>query len=363
MSQTKSSFAGELLEKFFCDAYLFDHANALFREKVSPKDTSALTTPPIITCASFLRFTNNTVDQENITFLCEAAASSPLVEAVKDEGGAWCLRRRRFLDPKNDPALRSVVVWPIHRASTPEEVANFFQSYGKVECARVMLRPQGDAQTYASFVVCFATVKEAEACAKARVSFGKAPSVLAQHFLPSRVHVTLFNDHITKAEQRNRSKEETQLQHNVVKAQKALAELQDKGVKRFLRNGVTLKAEGVPPGVTWQTLKMKLGNLSITNPALRKGITLLKVEEPDVASPSVPRRAFVICRDEATARELRASFNLADGDFGRELRAVCPTLLPLTDTEEQYARQHFPEWCERRVEAKQADNRKRMRQN
>ncbi|ORC88553.1 uncharacterized protein TM35_000161910 [Trypanosoma theileri] len=371
MTQPKKDHASELLDKYFGDAYLFEHANAFFREKVSPKDTTNLTTPPTITCASFLRFANCTVDEKNISSLCEAAGSSSIVEAVKGEDGSWCLRRRRFLDPKDDPALRSVVVWPLHRASKPDEVTAFFNAYGVVESATVMMRPHGDTQPHASFVVRFATVEEATNCTKANISFGKAPSALAQHFLPARVHAVLMEEYLAKMEEKNRVKEESQLQHNVVKAQKALAELQDNSVRRFLRKGVTLKVEGVPPGTTWQTMKMKLGNLSITNPVLKKGITLLRVEEPETSSSSSSgdaaaagckqRRAFVICRDEAVARELRSSFSLADGDFGRELRAVCPNLLPLTDAEEEYARQHFPQWCERRVEAKQADNRKRQR--
>ncbi|EKF39259.1 hypothetical protein MOQ_000518 [Trypanosoma cruzi marinkellei] len=361
MSQTKKDFAAEMLEKYFGTAYLFDQANAFFREKVSPKNTAGLTTPPNISCASFLRFVNCTVDNKNIASLQEAAASSTIVESLKGEDGEWYLRRRCFLDPKDDPAIRSVVVWPLHRASKPQEVEEFFSQYGTVESARVMLQPHGGAQLHATFVVCFATVAEAMACAEANVSFGKAPSALAQHFLPSRLHVMSVENYRAKTEEEIRAREETQLKQNVAKAQKALAELNSQGVKRFLRRGVTLKVEGVVPGTTWQTIKMKLGNLCLANPVLRRGITLLKVEGPDASAPSRPWRAFVVCRDENIAKEMQSAFSLADGEFGKQLREVCPSLMPLTDEEEEYARRHFPEWCAPLVEAKRAENSKRQR--
>ncbi|ESS70519.1 hypothetical protein TcG_09903 [Trypanosoma cruzi] len=361
MSQTEKNFAAELLEKYFGTAYLFDQANAFFREKVSPKNTAGLTTPPNIKCVSFLRFVNCTVDEKNISSLREAAASSTIVESLKGEDGEWYLRRRCFLDPKDDPAIRSVVVWPLHRASKPGEVKEFFSQYGTVESARVMLQPHGEKQLHATFVVCFATVAEATACAKANVSFGEAPSALAQHFLPSRLNVMPAEDYRAKTEKDIRAREGTQLKQNVVRAQKALMELEGQEIRRFLRKGVTLTVEGVAPGTTWQTMKMKLGNLSLTNPVLRRGITLLKVEGPDASAPSRPWRAFVICRDENTASEMLKAFSFADGEFGKQLREVCPSLRPLTDEEEDYARRHFPEWCEPLVVAKRAANSKRQR--
>ncbi|RNE98369.1 hypothetical protein TraAM80_08805 [Trypanosoma rangeli] len=363
MSEPKAFVAAELLEKYFGAPYLFDQTNAFFREKVSPKNPDGLEAPPTITCASFLRFVNCAVDEKTIDSLCEAAAASSIVESLKGENGERCLRRRSFLDPNDDPALRSIVVWPLHRASKPEEVEDFFRPYGTVEYARVMLRPHGDTQPHASFVVCFATVDEATACAAANISFGEAPSALAQHFLPPRLHVALVEDYRAKTEEKARLQEEMQLKKNVVRAQKALAELNEQGIRRFLRRGVTLKVEGIAPGTPWQTIKMKLGNLSLTNPVLRRGITLLKVEGPDETAPSRPWRAFVICRDEKVAKEMLTSFNLTDGEFGRQLREVCPVLLPLTDAEDEYARRNFPEWCRPRIEAKRADNLKRQRQS
>ncbi|CBH17630.1 hypothetical protein, conserved [Trypanosoma brucei gambiense DAL972] len=361
MSEQNRDAAAELLEKYFDDNYLFEQTNSFFREKVSPRNTGDLKEPPTITCAAFLRYANCPVDEKNVAAVFAAAATSSVVEAVEGEGGVRSLRRRKFLDPKADPALRSVVVWPLHRASTVEEVTNFFKDYGTVQSAAALPRSPGDTQMNSSFVVRFATAEEAVRCTKAVITLGKAPTPLAQHFLPTRLRVVMLEDHHNKMVEKSRAESDAQLLHNVVQAQKALAELQDPAVRRSLGKGATLKVEGVPHGTSWATIKMKLGNLSLTNHALKKGITLVKVEDSDPASPAAPHRAFVVCRNAATANELLASYNLADGEFGRELRSVCPTLLPLTSEEEEYARRNFPEWCKRRVEAKQVHNNKRHR--
>nr|CCC95290.1 unnamed protein product [Trypanosoma congolense IL3000] len=361
MTEANKDVGAEILEKYFSDAYLFEQKNSFFREKVSPRDTGGLEVPPSITCTAFLRYANCPVDEKNTAAIFAAAATSALVEAVEGEGGVRCLRRRRFLDPKDDPALRSVVVWPLHRASTVEEVTAFFQEYGTVQSVVQLPRSPNDTQINTSFVVRFATEGEAIKCTKAVITLGKAPTPLAQHFLPSRIRAVLLEEHYAKVAERNRADGDAQLLHNVVQAQRTLAELQEPVIKRSLNRGVTLKVEGVPHGTSWATVKMKLGNLSITNPALKKSITLVKVEDNDATSPAAPHRAFVVCRNSSTANELLASYNLADGNFGQDLRTICPRLLPLTPEEEEYARRNFPEWCKRRVEAKQADNQKRFR--
>ncbi|KAG8342802.1 hypothetical protein ERJ75_000229000 [Trypanosoma vivax] len=361
MSENKLNPAESILEKYFGEDFLFDSVNSFFREKISPRDTSNLSEPPTITCAALLRYANLTVDEKNIDALQRAAASSSLVNAFKDDTGVWCLRRHRFLDPQRDPALRTVVVWPLHRSSKAEEVTEFFSAYGIVEKVAAIPRPRGDLQPHVSFSVCFATVEEAVACAGANITFGDAPSPLAQHFLPARLNVRRMNDYLAKTAARAREQGEVQLQSNVVQAQKALEEINGANIRRSLARGVTLKVEGVPAGTTWQMIKMKLGNLSLANATLKRGITLVKVEEQGAAGSSGKLRAFVVCRDAATANELRSCFSLAEGEFGKELRHICPALEPLTAEEEEYAQRHFPEWCKRRVETKQAQNQKRFR--
>lgn len=365
-----ASLVKSTVENYFSPKYLFDPAHDLFRAIVSPEAHDTMEHPPWLSVATLLSYRDIAdalaalprVD-DRIKAIVEALRDSADVELHEDVKG-WNIRRKHFLRDDEDPALRSVFVRPVHPDSTDEEILHYFAPFGAIEEVN-RKRTFGESDRLrASVVVLFVQQKDAEACASSTHSFGVLPVALGQRFVP-KLSVMMLRAHEDHVREQNRSAEQKQLQANIVEAQRTLAAAKDGSTlfeaKKFLAPGRTMKVAGVARSTTWQEIKAKLGNLTLSRPALKGAVTLVTIEEAGV-SPLFPERtAFVVVKTEAALEELQATYALADGAFMEEIKRICPNLTILSEQEDTWARKRFALWTEKRVAIKVDQNRKRDR--
>lgn len=420
-AQSKAALRAAV-EHYFSETYLFEPENHFFRERVSPRDTKGLEAPPSITCTSLLQFgeIHSAVGgdaADAVQALVSALQSSTVVEVAEEtvakpeasgdsdaSASQWVVRRRTFLNPAHDPALRTVVARPLPVGATLEELQGFFARDGtsNVESFKVLrqARDHGNQQ-WCAYSIRMNSVKAAEAIVRRyhstkeeeRNDYGQTETALARRFFPARLYVSLLPQYEEQQNVKRKQREDQQLQRSILKAQTVLSNLQNAGsagagatatgtspseghaapahVTRYLAKGVTLRADDVPANVTWQTLKTTLGNISDKHPTLKRAIQLVQVEDVHsggggggrrgASGAATARRAFVVCRSAQAARDLLTATRLLDGPGVEELHRVCARLDALTEEEEVYARQQYPVWCAPKVGTKITSNRKRQR--
>lgn len=360
----------EALEVLFSAKYLFDPAHSLLRVVFSP-DSSGEELPPLVPLRNLLLHSEIAAavnaaiadsDDEDVklALLKDAASRATSVELVSSGSSADAnqrdlIRRKAFLRPEEDPALRSVFVRPVHPDATTAEIASFFGAFGAVEdvTQRVGLKGSGSVLS-ASAVVVFTTVEGARACAEASakksLSYGSTTVPLAMHFIPKLV-AKMLRDHQETVAEQVRVAEQKQLHANIVEARKDLSDVSAAPSasfewKRQLPVGRTLKCDNLPAHVSWEQIKANIGNLSLSQPVLKGALSLVRIVEGGNASPFAARTALLVFKSPEAVEHLVATYSLATIDYIEKIRALCPTLSRLTPAEESWVRSQYSSWTD-----------------
>jgi hypothetical protein len=409
------------IEKIFSAKYLFNAAHDLLRSIVSPEEHHHDDAPPLVPLKNLLLYSDIATavtsvlpdgiaasDEEKYQCLLSAAESmrdGGVIVLVKEgDSGVVMVRRRAFLTPEEDPALRSVVVRPVHSDATAEDIKSFFAAFGAIEdvtCLRNhKVSLDAASKPAVTATVTFASVEAANACATAaaekQLSYGRLPTLLGQHFVP-KLTVMMQQSYLEHIAEHTRASEQKQLHANIIEARKALAaassakqsgstpanheHASQKGkeepsstnhsvggsanifqVKKYLVANRAIKCEGLADHVSWQEIKAHIGNLSLSQPILKGAVSLVRILEKDECPSLFPTRtAIIIVKTPVAMEHLVTMYSMATIEYLDTLRRLCPTMGHLTQQEDAWVRGQYPSWTEKRVESKAQTNRKRDR--
>lgn len=349
-----------VVDRLFSDEFLFHRDNRAWQAVVTDADGAPLevdavqlgTFTDVANCASIVPATM--ADE-----IGAAAASSDVVEVTKHGDGHVTLRRKHPLSLENDPDLRTVFVKPVHYDATDDQIRDFFSAWGKVvgiERRQFLAGTAGAEKVRPSTFVVFSTRAEAEGCVAAKPSYGTGTTPLGALFVP-QLTVTMKAAHEAAQAALLQRSSALAARKELADAAAAVAGTAALESNKVLNRRCTCKASDLPAGTTWQTLKAKIGNLSLSHPELKKKIGLVHVDGST---------GYIVCKTPEAAQQLLVAYggigkrqNAAG--FAEELRAAVPRLHLLEGAEEDKFVRDYPSLVVGAVQKKVHANAKRER--